>query len=93
MDTIVLTIPNIYTVYPDFAAEGYSLVDLKSFCTDNDLTLEVNYQEDISKKDGTIIYQNMAAGTKVSAGATLRITMIQNSSDASGIDGGSNESD
>lgn len=92
-DTIVLTIPNIYTVYPDFAAEGYSLVDLKSFCTDNDLTLEVNYQEDISKKDGTIIYQNMAAGTKVSAGATLRITMIQNSSDASGIDGGSNESD
>lgn len=92
-DTIVLTIPNIYTVYPDFAAEGYSLVDLKSFCTDNDLTLEVNYQEDIRKKDGTIIYQNMAAGTKVSAGATLRITMIQNSSDASGIDGGSNESD
>ncbi len=77
-DTITLTIPNIYTTYPDFNKEGYSIESVRSFCTKNDITLEVNYQADPSKQDGTIIYQNMSAGTKVSGGATLKITVIKN---------------
>lgn len=77
-DTIILTIPNIYTVYPDFVAESYSVVDVRNFATKHDLTLEVQEQADSSKQDGTIIYQNMAAGTKVNKGATLRITVVKN---------------
>ena len=81
-DTIVLTIPNIYTTYPDFAAEGYGIVDVRNFCAKNDISLEVKYQADTTKQDGTIIYQNMAAGTKVSSGATLIITVIKNEADS-----------
>lgn len=77
-DTIILTIPNIYATYPDFAKDGYSLVDVKNFCSENGLTLDVTYKEDQSQKDGSIIYQNMMAGTKVSKGATVKITVVKN---------------
>ncbi|MBQ9011233.1 MAG: Stk1 family PASTA domain-containing Ser/Thr kinase [Bacilli bacterium] len=77
-DVITLTIPNIYATYPDFAKEGYTLVDVKNFCTENGLSLDVTYQEDTSKENGTIIYQNMMAGTKVSKGASVKITVVKN---------------
>lgn len=77
-DSITLTLPNFYVVYPDFAKDGYSLVDVRNFCTKNEITLEVKYQSDSSHNDGTIIYQNMVAGTKVNKGATLTITIVKN---------------
>ncbi|MBR2832858.1 MAG: Stk1 family PASTA domain-containing Ser/Thr kinase [Bacilli bacterium] len=77
-DIITLTIPNLYETYPDFAKEGYSVVDVKKFCTDNGITLEVKYQSDSDHSNGEIIYQNMVAGTKVSEGATLTITVVKN---------------
>ena len=77
-DIITLTIPNLYEVYPDFVKEGYSVVDIKKFCTDNEITLEVKYQSDVSHTNGEIIYQNMMAGTKVSPGGTLTITVVKN---------------
>lgn len=76
-DIITLTIPNIYTTYPDFAAEGYTVVDVRSFCEDNDLTLEIKYQDSDTQNDGTIVYQNMSPGTMVNKGATLKITVIK----------------
>ena len=77
-DTITLTIPNMYETYPDFAKENYTEVDVKNFCSKNGLTLEVKYQSDSSKQNGTIIYQNMVAGTKVSKGGNLTITVVKN---------------
>ena len=77
-DIITLTIPNLYETYPDFAKDGYSVVDVKKFCTDNDITLEIKYQSDTSHSNGEIIYQNMVAGTKVNKGATLTITVVKN---------------
>ena len=77
-DIITLTIPNLYVVYPDFIKEGYSVVDIKKFCTENGVTLEVKYQSDSSHTNGEIIYQNMVAGTKVSSGGTLSITVVKN---------------
>ncbi len=77
-DTITITIPNLYINYPDFVKEGYSLVDVRNFCTKNELTLEVKEQEDSSKSNGTIIYQNMMPGTKVNKGATVSITVVKN---------------
>ena len=77
-DILTLTIPNLYKTYPDFAKDGYSVVDVKKFCTDNDITLEIKYQSDVSHSNGEIIYQNMVAGTKVNKGATLTITVVKN---------------
>ena len=77
-DVVTLTIPNIYITYPDFANEGYSVVDVKNFAKENDITLEIKYQSDYNKSDGTIVYQNMVAGTKVNKGSTLQITVVKN---------------
>ena len=77
-DTITLTIPNIYHTYPDFASEGYTVIDVRSFCEDNGLALEIKYQASDTEKEGTIIYQNMSPGTMVKQGATVRITVVKN---------------
>ena len=77
-EIITLTIPNIYTTYPDFAKDGYTLVDVRSFCEDHDLALEIKYQPSDTEKEGAIIYQNMSPGTMVRDGATLRITVVKN---------------
>lgn len=77
-EKITLTIPDLYITYPDFIKEGYSLVDIKNFCKKNDISLEVKEQADSSKTDGTIVYQNMMAGTRVTAGSTLKITVVKN---------------
>ena len=50
---------------------------MRSFCEDNDIALEIKYQDSDNQNDGTIIYQNMSPGTKVNAGATLKITVIK----------------
>jgi len=77
-DTIILTIPNLYETYPDFVKESYTVEDVKAFCVKHDITLDINYQADASKKENTIIYQNMAAGTKVKKDSTLKITVVVN---------------
>lgn len=77
-DTITLTIPNIYQTYPDFVNEGYTVVDVRSFCEDNGLALEIKYQASDTEEEGTIVYQNMSAGTMVKQGASVRITVIKN---------------
>ncbi len=79
-DTIVLTIPNIYETYPDFVKEAATEDTVRTFCAKNDVELEIGYQSDASKKEGTVIYQNQAAGSKVQAGATLKITIVNNTS-------------
>ncbi len=77
-DTITLTIPNIYNSYPNFTDGTYTVEDVKKFCTDNGLTIDITYVEDPSAKSGDIIYQNQSTGSKVSKGANLRIKVVQN---------------
>ena len=77
-ETITLTIPNLYKSYPNFTDGTYTVEDVKKFCTDNGLTIDITYVEDSTAKNGDIIYQNMATGAKVSKGANLRIKVVQN---------------
>ena len=77
-DTITLTIPNLYISYPNFTDGTYTVEDIKKFCTDNGLTLDITYVEDEKAKNGDITYQNMTSGSKVSKGANLRIKVVQN---------------
>ena len=77
-DTITLTIPNLYNSYPNFTDGTYTVEDVKKFCTDNGLTIDITYIEDETAKNGDIIYQNQATGSKVSKGANLRIKVVQN---------------
>lgn len=77
-ETITLTIPSVYVTYPDFAKEEYTQVDIRSFCEDNGLALEIKYQASDTEKEGTVVYQNMSPGTMVKQGATLKVTIIKN---------------
>ena len=77
-DTITLIIPNIYLTYPNFTDGTYTEADVKKFCDENGLTLNKTYIEDLSKSDGTVTYQNMAAGSRVNEGANLRIMVVKN---------------
>lgn len=77
-DTITFVIPNIYVSYPNFTDGTYTREDVQKFCDENGLTLNVTEVEDQTKSDGAVIYQNMAAGSKVSKGANLRIKVVKN---------------
>ena len=77
-DTITFTIPNIYTAYPNFTDGTYTVADIEKFATDYGLTLDTTYVEDEKNQNGTIVYQNQTAGSKVSKGANLRIKVVKN---------------
>ena len=40
--------------------------------------MDTTYVEDATSQNGTIIYQNQTAGSKVSKGANLRIKVVKN---------------
>ena len=77
-DTITFTIPNIYVSYPNFTDGTYTKDDVQKFCDENGLTLNVTEVQDLQSENGAIVYQNMAAGSKVSKGANLRIKVVKN---------------
>ena len=77
-DTITFTIPNIYVSYPNFTDGTYTKDDVQKFCDENGLTLHVTEVQDLQSENGAIVYQNMAAGSKVSKGANLRIKVVKN---------------
>lgn len=77
-DTITLTIPNIYTSYPDFTDGTYTESAVREFAEENGLTINVTYVEDSSQANGTVIYQNQSVGGKVVKGADLRIKVVKN---------------
>lgn len=77
-DTITFTIPNVYVSYPNFTDGTYTKDDVQKFCDENGLTLNVTEVQDLQSENGAIVYQNMAAGSKVSKGANLRIKVVKN---------------
>lgn len=81
-DTITFTIPNIYTAYPNFTDGTYTVADIEKFAVDYGLTLDTTYVEDEKSQNGSIIYQNQTAGSKVSKGANLRIKVVKNAEKA-----------
>lgn len=77
-DTITLTIPNIYKTYPNFTDGTYTEADVKKFCDENGITLNVTYIEDMTKSEGVVTYQNMGAGSRINSGDNLRIKVVKN---------------
>lgn len=77
-DEITLTIPNIYNTYPNFTDGTYTEADVKKFCDENGITLNVTYIEDLTKDDGVVTYQNMGSGSRIDSGDNLRIKVVKN---------------
>jgi serine/threonine protein kinase len=76
-DTVTLYIADITDKYPDFVAEGWSVDDVQAFADKYSLTLEIENEETTSSKVGTILKQSRAAGSKIIAKATLKITVAK----------------
>jgi serine/threonine-protein kinase len=74
-DMVTLVIPNIFTEYPNFITEGYSVSGIQKFCTQYNIILTINYIQTDQYAPGAIISQSREAGSKVSAGAPLIINV------------------
>ena len=85
-DTITLYIPKIDKEYPDFVKEGYSLDEVKEFCDEYGLTLEVEEVIDDEKDAGTITYQSRPAGSIIAERVNLKIKVTKKSETEAGSD-------
>ena len=76
-DSIILYVPDIITEYPDFVADKWSYNDIEAFCNEYGLVLKVEYKESINHVAGTVIKQSRPAGSKVTTGVTITITIAK----------------
>ena len=76
-DTVTLYIPNITAKYPDFTSGDYTKEQIEAFCTQNNITCKFNEVSEANGnyKSGDIIKQSRPAGTQVTSGASLTITI------------------
>ena len=73
---IKIIIPEVEYKYPDFT-KGYTVTKVEDYCRDHEIKLEVKNQESSTVKAGTIMKQSRAAGSVVTPGATLVITVAK----------------
>ena len=93
-EQITIVIPDVEYKYPDFT-KGYTYGKVEEYCNDHNIKLETKYQENSSKPAGTILAQSRAAGSVVTPGATLVITLstVPESDDAPSDDSGNEQAD
>ncbi len=81
-DKVILYIPDIYEVYPDFVAEKYTVSDVEDFCSTYNITLNKK-QVDSEEEEGKILYQSRPAGSKIVSGASITIHIAKQPSNTS----------
>lgn len=77
-DTVTLFIPDIVSNYPDFVKEGWSANEVEDFAVEYNINLTIEKQETNAYKEGDIISQSRAAGTRIVSGTSLRIIVAIN---------------
>ena len=76
-DAITLYIPDIEEEYPDMNALGWTKEDAQAFCDKYGITLKVVEQETTQYPEGKIIGQSRAAGSPITKGTNLTITVAK----------------
>jgi serine/threonine-protein kinase len=74
---ISLYIPDLSTVYPNFVLDGWTEAQVRQFCIDNGLYVNVTYRESIDYIPGNVMSQDRAADTKVVSGMTLNVIIAK----------------
>ena len=81
-DPITLYIPNVVSKYPNFTNGSYKIEEIKDFCKEHDVTLEIIEVKTNEKEPGTILEQSRPEGYTIRAGVTLTIKVaIKNDDD------------
>ena len=73
-DKITLYIPNLVETLPNFAGEGWSLVDAQNFCNEHNITVTVVEQESAGAP-GIIISQSRKAGSNLENVSSITLTV------------------
>ncbi len=74
-DSIIITLPNLVTDYPDFVKEHWTYEKVVEFCTKYGVTVEKATKETDEVAEGTVIGQSRAPGLRVTSPYTLIITV------------------
>ncbi|MBR6136985.1 MAG: PASTA domain-containing protein [Bacilli bacterium] len=72
-ESIILYVANNEEKFPDFIGEGYSLDDIKAFCTEFELNCSFVEEETDTYPEGKIFYQSRKADTVVARGSNLTV--------------------
>ena len=72
-ESIILYIATNEEKFPDFVAEGYTIDDVKAFCSENELNCTYTEEETEVYAEGKITYQSRKADTVVAKGSNLTV--------------------
>ena len=92
-DPITLYLPKILKEYPDFVKDKSTVDEVKKFCEEYKLKLNIEEKEDDSVKEGTIIAQSRAAGSEIADNSTLTITVAKKPKQTNNQENNSNNND
>ena len=73
-DKVILYIPKLEELYPDFVQEEWKISEVEEFCDTYNINLIIKYEKS-SKLEDTIIGQSAKPGSKIVSNANLTITV------------------
>ena len=76
-DTVTLYVPEEKKTYPNFTNGAYTVEDVREFCKENNLSLNIKTVTNNNEIEGTIVKQSRPAGSTVLEGYTLEITITK----------------
>ena len=74
-DKITLYIPDKVETLPNFAGEGWSLVDAQNYCNEHNISVEVSEQETSATSPGIVISQSRKAGSDLKNVSSITLTV------------------
>ena len=72
-ESIILYVASNEDKFPDFVTEGYTIDDVRAFCSEYELTCTYTERETEEYPEGKIIYQSRKADTVVAKGSNLTV--------------------
>lgn len=76
-DEIILYVPNIYDVYPNFVEEKWSEADVRAFALEYEINIDVEYKDTNDKEPDIVIYQSRAPESPIVKGVTLKVEITR----------------
>lgn len=76
-DQVILYIPEVLEIYPDFADGTWDIDKVTAFCEKNSLELSIEYMESNDYNPNTIISQTPAAESEIYPNSKVTITVIK----------------
>ncbi|HOZ53808.1 MAG TPA: Stk1 family PASTA domain-containing Ser/Thr kinase, partial [Bacilli bacterium] len=76
-DQIILYVPDVFEIYPDFTDGTWNIEKVTAFCEKNSLTLSIEYIESANYDPDTIVGQTPAAESEIYTSSKVTITVTK----------------